>query len=123
MKRRLSSEGADALRRVRLSAIQIVLEAASIQRIAEAEFRVSTADVARRSGIREYLVRRIGVDHFTAIEVAGRVIGYQRGEFYVADNEDQERRRLIRDWNASHCPPLTAFLAAAVAQANEEDRG
>lgn len=95
MKRRLSIEGAEVIRRTHLSAIGIVLEAESIQQPAEEVFRLSTVEVARRSGIREYIVRRLGRDHFTAIKVPGRVVGYDRGEFYVADDETTARARRL----------------------------
>lgn len=120
MKRRLSVAGAATIRKVHLSAIGIALDAQDQQRIVDAEWKISTVDVARMTGIPEYLVRRIGRDDFHRIEVPGRVIGYAAGEFYVADDETTAKRRAIRDWNASHCPPLGPFLAAALEQAGSK---
>lgn len=103
MKRRLSLAGVETIRSVRLSAISQVLEAQAIQRPTEAEFRVSIVDVARMSGVPLYAVRRMGVEFFASIKVPGRVVGYDRGEFYVADDEATAKRRAAA---GSSFPPL-----------------
>lgn len=91
--RRLSSSGAYLRRRDAMSAIEIVLDAEAIQRPTEDGFKLSVADVAARSGRPLYLVRKIGLNHFTELRVAGRVVGYDRGYFYVADNEATAKLR------------------------------
>ncbi len=79
--------------RHRLSAIGIVLESMAIQKPEDEEIRVHTRDVAKMAGIPEAAVRRLGSDHFTWITVPGKVVGYDRAEFYVADDEAAHRRR------------------------------
>lgn len=93
MTRRLSAHGVAVIRATQLSAIGIVLDAESIQRPNEEEFRLSIDVVSKRSGIPLYRVRILGRDHFTELKVPGRVVGYKRGEFYVADDEANHRRR------------------------------
>lgn len=97
MKRRapetIQQHDARALRAKRLSAIAIVLEAASIQRKKSGEFRLSAHDVADRSNIPVEVVQQLGRDYFASIRIDGRVVGYDRGEFYIADNEAADRAR------------------------------
>lgn len=86
---------ARALRAKRLSAIAIVLEAESIQRKDREEFRLSAHTVADRANIPVEIVQQLGRDHFASVRVDGRVVGYSRGEFYVADDERTGRVRSI----------------------------
>lgn len=97
MKRRapetIQQHDARALRAKRLSAIAIVLDAESIQRKKSGEFRLSAHDVADRSNIPVLIVQQLGREHFASLRIPGRVVGYDRGEFYVADDEASDRSR------------------------------
>lgn len=114
-KRRLSAHGVNVIRQTQLSAIGIVLDAESIQRPNEEEFRLSIDDVSKRSGIPLYRVRILGRDHFAMIRIPGRVVGYDRGEFYVADDEAMSHRRQARtqasrNGTVDPFPPLDVMI-------------
>lgn len=91
--RRNRRDAARDLLAKRISAIGIVLDAESIQRPGDEEFRLSVKEVSDRSGIPLYAVRILGRDHFAMVRVPGRVTGFDRGFFYVADDEAAHRRR------------------------------
>lgn len=93
---------ARALRAKRLSAIAIVLEAESIMRPKSAAFQLSSHVVSMRANIPVDVVQQLGRDFFASIRIPARVVGYDRGDFYVADNEAADRDRHPDRYRLSH---------------------
>lgn len=93
---------ARALRAKRLSSIAIVLEAESIMRPKSASFELSSHQVAARSNIPVDVVQQLGRDFFASIRIPSRIVGYDRGDFYVADDERADRSRNPDRYRRAH---------------------